>query len=82
MKGLSPSQQCLLSEVCTLTKLIMVMPAYLRSTMTQKRLNHLMILYVRKKLTDSLDLVQVVNEFASGSEHRMTVFGTFDTSDI
>ena len=56
--------------------------SYLRSTMTQKRLNHLMVLYVHKNLTDSLDLVQVSNEFVSGSEHRMTVFGTFDTSDI
>ena len=97
MKGLSPSQKCLLSEVCI--QLIMVMPAtnamsehsfsalrnvksYLRSTMTQKRLNDLMILYVHKNLTDSLDLVQVANEFVSGSEHRMTVFGTFDTSDM
>ena len=30
--------------------------SYLRSTMTQERLNHLMILHVHKELTDKLDL--------------------------
>ena len=58
MKTMSSAQKTLLSEVCTLTKLMLVMPAtnaiskrsfsalrlvktYLRSTMTQERLNHL-----------------------------------------
>ena len=36
---------------------------YLRSTMNQSRLNHLMILHVQKHLTDTLDLVKVANEF-------------------
>ena len=63
MRDLSAAQKNLLSEVCTLTKLVLVMPAtnavskcsfsalryvktYLTSTMSQKRLNHLMILYI------------------------------------
>ena len=41
-----------------------------------------MILYVHKNLTDDLNLVQVANEFLSGSEHRLTVFGSFDGSDM
>lgn len=50
---------------------------YLRSTMNQSRLNHLMILHVHKHLTDRLDLVKVANEFVKGLEHRLTYFGHF-----
>ena len=32
---------------------------YLRSRMSQARLNYLMLLYVHREVTDSLDLVQV-----------------------
>ena len=42
--------------------------SYLRSTMGQERLNHLMILHVHKELTQSLNLVQVMNDFVSGNE--------------
>ena len=38
---------------------------YLRSTMTQLRLNNLLILHTYKDETDSLDLKEVVNEFVS-----------------
>jgi len=50
---------------------------YLRSTMKQDRLNHLMILNIYKELTKKLDLVKVANEFISGSEHRKNFFGSF-----
>lgn len=50
---------------------------YLRSTMTQARLNHLMILNVYKELLDELDLKVIANLFVQGSEHRLTIFGTF-----
>lgn len=36
---------------------------YLRATMTQEQLNHMMILHVHKDSTDSLDLKKGVNEF-------------------
>ena len=55
---------------------------YLPSTMTQSRLNHLMILHIHRKLTDKLNLTAVANEFVTGSEHRSTLFGTFETSDL
>ena len=51
--------------------------SYLRSTMTQERLNHLMILHVHKELTDGLILTNIANEFVSKSERRLQVFGKF-----
>ena len=36
---------------------------YLRTTMRQEQLNHLMILFVYKELVDNLDLKKVVSEF-------------------
>lgn len=50
--------------------------------MTQDRLNHLMVLYVHKDLTDSLDLIRVANDFVSKSEQRLTMFGKFQPSDL
>ena len=50
---------------------------YLRSTMKQTRLNHLMILHVHKDITDSLNLNDIGNEFVRSSEHRLSVFGHF-----
>ena len=50
---------------------------YLRSTMKQDRLNHLLLLYVHKDRTDSLSLTHVVEQFVNSSEHRLSVFGQF-----
>ena len=50
---------------------------YLRSTMKQDRLNHLLLLYVHKDRTDSLSLTHVAEQFVSTSEHRLSVFGRF-----
>ena len=51
---------------------------YLHSTMTQERLNHLLVLHVHKDYTDSLDMLQVANSFVSDSEHRLRIFGKFN----
>ena len=51
--------------------------SYLRSTMGQERLNYLMTLHVHKESTDSLNLVQVANEFVSGKESRQRLFEVF-----
>ena len=48
---------------------------YLRSTMSQDRLNHIILLHCHKDLTDSLDLVVVANEFVDLSRHRLGIFG-------
>ena len=48
---------------------------YLRSTMTQKRLNNLLILHVHKDRTDDIPLSEVLNDFVSKGERRSHVFG-------
>ena len=56
---------------------------YLRSTMSQQRLNHLMLFHVHKNRTDGLNLVDVANNFIAGNDHRKQVFGAeFKASDL
>ena len=50
---------------------------YLRSTMNQPRLNHLMILTINKEMTEKLDVNSIGDQFVQGSEHRLRQFGTF-----
>ena len=45
--------------------------SYLRSTMSQKRLNHLILLHTHKKSTTNLDL----NDFISKNSRRVQFFG-------
>ncbi len=51
--------------------------SYLRSTMGQGRLNHLMVLNIYQEMLDELDLNAVANDFVRGSEHRLRLFGNF-----
>ena len=48
---------------------------YLRATMKQNRLNHLLVLNVHKDRTDNLSCEAVAQSFVGDSEHRLTVFG-------
>ena len=50
---------------------------YLRSTMSQERLNHCAILTIMKEECDGLDLNNVGKDFAEANQHRMDVFGKF-----
>ena len=50
---------------------------FLRTTMLQKRLNHLMILHIHKALTDKLSVERIANEFVSRKEERLRIFGKF-----
>ena len=43
--------------------------SYLRSTMSQKRLNNLMVLHVHSNRTDQLCLTDIGDEFIRGSNH-------------
>ena len=43
---------------------------YLRSTMTQARLNHLAVIHCNKDIADSLDLDQQIDEWREESSHR------------
>ena len=50
---------------------------YLRATVTQQRLNHLLVLHTHKERTDELNLPSCLREFVSIREHRADVFGKF-----
>ena len=50
---------------------------YLRSTMTQTRMNNLITLHVNKVSTNALDLKAIANEFTARNERRRCVFGKF-----
>ena len=55
---------------------------FLRSTMSQARLNNIiMTLHIHKDLTDNLDWMEVENEFVSASEHRQNTLGKFVCTD-
>lgn len=91
---MSPTSRCLFSEIVTLLRLVLVMPAtnatsertfsslrrvktYLHSTMTQERLNHLLILHIHRDATDALDLCAIGNDFVSARDSRKSIFGCF-----
>lgn len=65
--------------------LLLVLPAtsatsertYLRSTMTQTRLNNLMILHIYKDEVGALNLKSITTEFFSAKESRSHIFGTY-----
>ena len=50
---------------------------YLRSIMTEKRLNNCMLLHVHKDLTDKIDEIDVAKEFISVNNERKLFFGSF-----
>lgn len=98
LQELPKACRSLFSEVITLVKLILVMPAsnstcersfsalrriktYLRSTMSQVRLNNLMVLHVHWDRVDKLDLCQIANEFIDARDFRRSIF-LADLSDL
>ena len=50
---------------------------YLRSTMSQARLNHLLLLHCHKDRTDNIHLINCLQEFVEAKERRSDVFGKF-----
>ncbi|KAL3062066.1 hypothetical protein OYC64_010060 [Pagothenia borchgrevinki] len=48
---------------------------FLRSTMSECHLNHLLFLHIHKDLTDGLDLRKVLRSFCFASERREVYFG-------
>ena len=51
---------------------------YLRSTMTQERLNHCLLTTVYKEQTDLIDIKLIAARFTARSEVRQKYFGCFD----
>ncbi len=56
--------------------------SYLRSTMTQTRLNSTMMLNVHQDRTDELNLIDIGNEFIRENTHRESIFGKFQLTDL
>ena len=50
---------------------------YLRTTMTQFRLNNVMVLHIHRHLTDKVDNTGVLKEFVSAIDDRRKHFGLF-----
>ena len=50
---------------------------YLRSSMTERRLNNCLLLHVHKDITDSLDLISIASEFVCANDERKKYFGHF-----
>ena len=50
---------------------------YLTSSMSQDRLNHLMVMHIHKELADKFNLLDVANDFVAVDDSRVRVFGTF-----
>ena len=48
---------------------------WLRSTMSQARLNHVSLLNIHSKILDTLDLNAVVADFIAKNDGRVTIFG-------
>ena len=55
---------------------------WLRSTMTTKRFNNLSILSIHKEVADSINLVNIGNEFASKYDRRRMNLCKFVSSDM
>ena len=50
---------------------------FLRSTMSQPRLNHVILLHIHKDKTDNMDVVQIAKECISVNDRRKLHFGSF-----
>ena len=50
---------------------------FLRSTTSDYRLNHLMVLHVHKDRTDSVNMVEVANAFVERNNSWHPIFGVF-----
>ena len=50
---------------------------FLRSTTSDNRLNHLMLLHVHKEKVDNLNIIDVANEFVENSEKKINIWKIF-----
>ena len=55
---------------------------WLRTTVTQKRLNNCMLLHVHKEKVDNLNVIDIANEFGCANESRLSTFGKFSEHDF
>ena len=48
---------------------------YLRNTMCQSRLNHVMLLNIHQEKLDALSMDDIAGEFIQGNDHKLRLFG-------
>ena len=53
------------------------MKTYLRATVSQKRLNHVMVTHIHKHRTSSLDIMDMAHQFTQVNSRHREYFGTF-----
>ncbi|KAJ8879762.1 hypothetical protein PR048_020370 [Dryococelus australis] len=81
-----PQTRRLFSEACPCSKLLLVLPAtsetaeirlktWLRSTMTQERLDHIAVMAVHRDLVKDVSNLDIANKFISSKESRRLIFG-------
>ena len=51
---------------------------WLRTTMTEMRLNSVTVSHIHRERLDALDITPLLRDFASRSELRRRIFGKFD----
>ena len=52
------------------------MKTYLRSTMTQEKLNNVMLLHIYKELTDETNLEEIAQSLSTANDRRINFFGS------
>ena len=62
---------------CAAASVLCRVKTYLRSIMSQMRLNNIMILHAHKERTDALSIASCLNKICKPDEHRLEVFGKF-----
>ena len=90
-KALIPQVHCLVSLILVMPatnatsersySALCRVKTFLRTTMTQLRLNNSIILFVHSNLTDKINLVELGNKFIRGSEYCQILFGKFMLTD-
>ena len=70
MSATNAVSECSASALC-------LIKTYLRTSISQLRMNNVMVLHVHKQSLDQMNMVEVANNFAADSEHWLTLFGKF-----
>ena len=50
---------------------------YLRSTMTQKRLNNVVLMHTHKERIDKINLLSIAKDFVTSNKRRANYFGHY-----
>ena len=96
MKEMPSDVRGLFDQVETLVRLLMVVPisaeaersfsglrrlkTWMRSTMTQKRLNGIAVCHIHQERLDRLDRQDIAQQYVQGNERRRDVFWSFSES--